>query len=174
MAPSRLVSFAKKIIKPNSPTPLSLGRYNRSLFDQFMVPVYVPIAAFYPFLLKHHNKGAKFVNVQYDCPMYEVVNLPDTGPEYLPFPKASDHNANIPSPQMIGSSIFSPSTVIHMDTMIIDFDNIPLIRKSFIQVETMSDDEMTIARVVCELRKAKDELKEDHVKEKKLASVDLF
>ncbi|XP_055819389.1 acylsugar acyltransferase 3-like [Solanum dulcamara] len=337
MAASRLVSFAKKIIKPNSPTPLSLGRYNLSLSDQVMLPGYMPIAAFYPFPSKKplqisnilekslskvlssyypfagrlrdntfvdcNDMGAKFMTVKYDCPMSEVVNLPDTGPEYLPFPKgipwgrtpdeeslllvqlshfncgglavsanlshkiadgctlcnfisdwasiARDHNVNIPSPQMIGSSIFSPTTnIIHTDAMVDDIDNIPLSTKryifsnsklemlktqvtsetgvqnptrlevlsaliykcattaaransrsfkpsvltlavnlrpildpplptramgnifSIIQVATMSEDEMTIARVVRELRKAKDKLKkEDHVKENKLVSI---
>ncbi|CAN4116365.1 unnamed protein product [Withania somnifera] len=333
---SRLVSFAEKIIKPCSPTPFSLGRYNLSLIDQFMLPVYMPIAAFYPFPSKKpqqisnilekslsrilssyypmagrvrdntyvdcNDRGAKFMNVRYDCPMSEVVNLPDTGPEYLPFPKglpwartpneesllvvqlshfscgglaisanvshkiadgctlcnlisdwaaiSRDHNANILSPQMIGSSIFAPSTDIHTDTMVDEIDNQSLGRKryvfsnsklkllkaqvasetevqnptrlevlsaliykcattaaransssfkpsvltqvvnlrpildpplpnraignifSIIPVATMSEGDMTIARVVRELRKAKDELKnEDHVKENKLVSL---
>ncbi|MCE5166246.1 hypothetical protein HAX54_016343, partial [Datura stramonium] len=33
------------------------------------------------------DKGAKLINVHYDCPMSEIINLPDTGPEYLPFAK---------------------------------------------------------------------------------------
>ncbi|KAH0648376.1 hypothetical protein KY285_033624 [Solanum tuberosum] len=341
MAASRLLSFAEKIIKPNCPTPFSLGRYNLSINDQIMFPVYMPIAAFYPFPSKTpqqvsnilqnslskvlssyypfagtlrdntfvdcNDKGAKFMNVRYDCPMSEVVNLPDIGPEYLPFPKgvpwgrtsdeesllfvqlshfncgglaisanlshkiadgctlcnfisdwasiARDHNVNIPSPQMIGSSIFSPftnmsSTESYTDTLIDEIDNQPLSRKryvflnskleklktqvesetgvqnptrleilsaliykcaataaqansssfkpsmlvlavnlrpildpplptraignivSIIKLETMSEDEMTICRMVSEIRKAKDELKkEDHVKENKLVSL---
>jgi len=43
---------------------------------------------------------------------------------------------------------------------------------SFIKVETMSEDEMTIARVAREIRKGKEELKkEGHVEEKKLVSL---
>ncbi|TMW86955.1 hypothetical protein EJD97_020656 [Solanum chilense] len=341
MAASRLVSFAEKIIKPNCPTPLSLGRYNLSINDQIMFPIYMPIAAFYPNpsktpqqvsnilqnslskvlssyypfagTLRHNtfvdcnDRGAKFMNVRYDCPMSQVVNLPDTGPEYLPFPKgvpwgrtldeesllvvqvshfncgglaisaslshkiadgctlanfisdwasiARDYNANIPSAQMIGSSIFPPftnmpSTKSCTDTMVDEIDNQPLSRKryvfsnsklemlktqvesetgvqnltrfevlsaliytcagtaaransssykpsmlllavnlrpildppvatraigniiSFIKIETMSEDEMTIARMVREIRKAKDELKkEDQVKENQLLSL---
>ncbi|XP_060211179.1 acylsugar acyltransferase 3-like [Lycium barbarum] len=336
MAASRLVSFAEKIIKPCSPTPLSLRHYNLSLIDQFMLPVYMPIVAFYPFPSKNpqqisnilekslskvlssyfpfagrlrdntfvdcNDRGAKFMNVEYDCPMSKVVNLPDTGPEYLPFPKdlpwtrtrdeesllviqlshfncgglaisasishkiadgctlcnlisdwaaiSRDETAKVPSPQMIGSSIFSPSTDIHTDTMIDEIDNQSLSRKrylfsnsklkllksqvasetgvqnptrlevlsaliykcatsaaransssskpsvltqvvnlrpifdpplptraignifSIIPVATMSEDEISIARVVCKLRKAKEELKnEDHVKENKLVSL---
>lgn len=336
MAASRLVSFAEKIIKPNSPTPLSLGRYNLSLNDQVMFPIYMPIVALYPFPSKKpqqailnilqkslskilssyypfagrlrdntfidcNDRGAKFMNVQYDCPMSEVVNLPDTGPEYLPFPKgipwgptsddenlliiqlshfncgglavsaslshkiadactlcnfisdwasiARDYNVNIPSPQMIGSSIFPPSTnIIDTDIIVNEIDDIPLISTkryvfsnsklemlksqvasetgvqnptrlevlsaliykcgtsansrsskpsvlvlpvnlrpildpplttramgnivSIIEVTTMSEDEITMARVVRELRKAKDEVKKmDHKKEKKLVSL---
>ncbi|WMV54021.1 hypothetical protein MTR67_047406 [Solanum verrucosum] len=341
MAASRLLSFGEKIIKPNCPTPFSLGRYNLSVIDQIMFPVYMPIAAFYPFPSKTpqqvsniiekslskvlssyypfagtlrdntfvdcNDRGAKFMNVRYDCPMSEIVNLPDIGPEYLPFPKgvpwgrtsdeksllfvqlshfncgglaisaslshkiadgctlanfisdwasiACDHNANIPSLQMIGSSIFSSftnmsSTESHMDTVVDEIDNQPLSRKRYvffnskleklktqvesetgvqnptrlevlsaliykcaataaransssfkpsmlvlavnvrpildpplptraigniltmIKVTAMSEDEMTIAKVVREIRKAKDELKkEDQVKESKVMSL---
>ncbi|KAK4728134.1 hypothetical protein R3W88_021122 [Solanum pinnatisectum] len=341
MAASSCVSLAEKIIKPDSPTPSSLRRYNLSLMDQIMVLVYMPIVAFYPFLtsktpqqvsnilenslskvlssyypfagtLRDNNtfvdcndRGAKFMNVRYDCPMSEIVNLPDTGPEYLPFAKGmpwgstpddesllvvqlshfncgglaisvrlshkiadgctlcnfisdwasiarDDENANIPSPEMIGSSIFPPSTEMpptgfHMDTEVdYEFYNLPVSKKrylfsssklemlksqvtsetgvqnpsrlevlfaliykcaaraarsfkrsslsipvnlrpildpplatrtignilSFIKVETMSEDEMTIGRIVGEIRKAKDEVrKEGHVKEEKLVSL---
>ncbi|XP_049376286.1 acylsugar acyltransferase 3-like [Solanum stenotomum] len=340
MAASRLVSLAEKIIKPNCPTPFSLGRYNLSINDQIMVPVFNSIAAFYPFPSKTpqqvsniiekslskvlssyypfagtlrdntfvdcNDRGAKFTNVRYDFPISEVVNLPDTSPEYLPFPKGipggltlneenllfvqlshfncgglaigaslshkisdgctfanfisdwasigrDDENANIPSPQMIGSSIFSPSTdFIHTDTTMVDeiIHNQPSGRKrylfsnsklemlksqvtsetgvqnptrldvlsaliykcaataaransssfkpsllalavnlrpildpplptraignmvSYIKVVTMSEDEMTIGRVVREIRKGKDEVKkEDHVKENKLVAL---
>ncbi|KAH0648379.1 hypothetical protein KY285_033627 [Solanum tuberosum] len=343
MAASSCVSLAEKIIKPDSSTPSSLRRYNLCLIDQIMVPVYMPIVAFYPFSSKTpqqvssilenslskvlssyypfagtlgdnntfvdcNDRGAKFMNVRYDCPMSEIVNLPDTGPEYLPFAKgmpwgstpddksllvvqlshfncgglaisvrlshkiadgctlcnfisdwasiARDENANIPSPEMIGSSIFLPSTEmpstgIHMDTEVdYEFYNLPVSKKrylfsnsklemlksqvasetgvqdpsrvevlfaliykcaatavranlslfkrsslsipvnlrpildpplatrtignilSFIKVETMSEDEMTIGRMVREIRKAKDEVrKEGHVKEEKLVSL---
>ncbi|MCD7463126.1 hypothetical protein HAX54_050000 [Datura stramonium] len=266
------------------------------------------LSSYYPFagrlrdntFIECNDRGAKFMNVQYDCPMSEVVNLSDIGPEYLPFPKdvkpwsrtqdedsllviqlshfncgglavsaslshkvadgctlcnfltdwaaiARDHNAKIPSPLMIGSSIFPPSTDIHTDTLVDEIDYQSLGRKrllfsssklkllkaqvasktgvqnptrlevlsaliykcastaaransssfkqsmlvqivnlrptfgpplptrafgnivSMIPVATTSEDEMTIARVVRELRKAKEELKnEDHVKENKL------
>ncbi|MCD7459740.1 hypothetical protein HAX54_041850 [Datura stramonium] len=219
MAASRLMTFAEKIIKPCNPTPLSLGRYNLCLIDQFLPPKYIPIAAFYPFPSKKpeqisnnlekslsrvlspyypfagrlrdntfvdcNDRGAKFMNVQYDCPMYEVINLFDTGPEYLPFPKdvkpwtrmqdeddllviqlshfncgglaisaslshkvadgctlcnllsdwaaiARDQNAKIPSPQMIGSSIFPPSTDIHTNSVVDDIDNQSLGRKRLV------------------------------------------
>lgn len=33
------------------------------------------------------DMGAKFLNVELNCSMSDVVNLPDTGPEYLAFPK---------------------------------------------------------------------------------------
>ena len=36
-----------------------------------------------------NDRGAKFIQVRYDCPMSEIVNLPDTGPEYLPFAKGT-------------------------------------------------------------------------------------
>ncbi|TMW86954.1 hypothetical protein EJD97_020655 [Solanum chilense] len=344
MAASSCVSMAEKIIKPHSPTPSSLKRYNLCLTDEIMVPVYMPIVALYPFSSKTpqqvsnilenslskllssyypfagtlgpdnatfvdcNDRGAKFIQVRYDCTMSEIVNLPDTGPEYLPFAKgtpwsstpdeqslllvqlshfncgglaisvrlshkiadgctlanfisdwasiARDDNANIPSPQLIGSSIFppfteTPSTGIHTDTNVdYEFYNLPVSKKrylfsnsklemlktqvesetgvqnptrievlsaliykcavtaaransssykpsslslpvnlrpilnppletrtigniiSFIKVDTMSEDEMTIGRVVREIRKGKDELKQEgDVKKEKLVSL---
>lgn len=262
------------------------------------------LSSYYPFagrlkdniFVDCNDQGAKFINVRYNCPMSEVVNLPDTSPECLPFPKgitriqdeenlliiqlshfncgglalsvnlshkiadgctlcnffsdwasiARDHNANIPSPQMIGSSIFPPSTdTIQRDTTVDEIDNTPLENKryvfsnsklemlkaqvasetgiqnptrvevlsaliykcatagprvkpsvlilpvnlrpifnppiptrvignifSLIRVPTMMDDEITVAGVVRELRKAKDELKkEDNVKNNNMISI---
>ncbi|XP_015084374.1 acylsugar acyltransferase 3-like [Solanum pennellii] len=273
------------------------------------------LSSYYPFagtlrdntFVDCNDRGAKFMNVRYDCPMSEIANLPDTGPEYLPFAKGihdslllgdedllvvqlshfncgglaigtsishkiadgcttsnfisdwasiarDDEEANIiPSPQMIGSSIFPPSTNlpstdIYTNTIVnVPIENIKrrylfsnsklemlksqvtsetglqnpsrvdvlsaLIYKcavtaaraqansfkpsmltlavnlrpildppvatraignmvSFIKVETTSVDEITIARVVRELRKAKDEFKkEDHVNANKLVAL---
>ncbi|XP_016447861.1 acyltransferase Pun1-like [Nicotiana tabacum] len=53
------------------------------------------LSSYYPFAgklkdnlsIECNDMGAKFLNVELNCSMSEVVNLPDTGPEYLAFPK---------------------------------------------------------------------------------------
>uniref|UniRef100_A0A3Q7HSZ9 Uncharacterized protein n=2 Tax=Solanum lycopersicum TaxID=4081 RepID=A0A3Q7HSZ9_SOLLC len=53
------------------------------------------LSSYYPFagtlrdntFVDCNDRGAKFMNVRYDCPMSEIAKLPDTGPEYLPFAK---------------------------------------------------------------------------------------
>ncbi|XP_069144641.1 acylsugar acyltransferase 3-like [Solanum lycopersicum] len=267
------------------------------------------LSSYYPFagtlrdntFVDCNDRGAKFMNVRYDCPMSEIAKLPDTGPEYLPFAKGIHNSlllgdedllvvqlshfncgglaigtsilfyrkndlskrddwasiareANIiPSPTMTGSSIFPPctnlpSTDIYTNTIVnVPIENIkkryrfsnsklemlksqvtseaevqnpsrvdvlsaliykcavtaaraqansfkpsmltlavnlrpildpPLATRaignmvSFIKVETTSVDEITIAGVVRELRKAKDEFKkEDHVNANKLVAL---
>ncbi|XP_019235181.1 PREDICTED: acylsugar acyltransferase 3-like [Nicotiana attenuata] len=53
------------------------------------------LTSYYPFAgklkdnvaIECNDMGAKFLNVELNCSMSDVVNLPDTGPEYLTFPK---------------------------------------------------------------------------------------
>ncbi|KAK4338142.1 hypothetical protein RND71_042629 [Anisodus tanguticus] len=55
-----------------------------------------------------------------------------TGSAMVSEDKTRDHYAKIPSTQMIGSFIFSPSTDIHTDTMIDEINNKSLSRKRYV------------------------------------------
>ncbi|XP_059285106.1 acyltransferase Pun1-like [Lycium ferocissimum] len=58
------------------------------------------LTSYYPFagrlrdniFIDCNDKEARLINVHYDCPMSENVNLPDTGPKYLPFAKGMTWN----------------------------------------------------------------------------------